>query len=328
DPGIDHMSAMKTIHQVESRGGRIKGFISYCGGLPAPEANTNPYGYKFSWSPRGVLLAGKNSAQFLWQGKETLIAAKELFEKYITLDVEGLGKFEAYPNRNSLPYIELYGVKSTETMLRGTLRNTGWCPTLKKLIDVGWLEDKPVPGLKSKRFCDLTAALAQGTAWSAPPPASSAKDARDRTAKAVGLAGGSDILTRIEWLGLFSESPLPLETGSPLDIIEKVMLEKLQYAEGERDMIILRHEFHAAYPDGKEEKIVATLIDFGVPGGDSAMARTVGLPAAMGVKMVLEGRLRDTGVVIPLAPHIYRPILAELEKCYAIHFTEKVIPVK
>ena len=52
DPGIDHMSAMRIIDHVRNSGGKITGFRSYCGGLPAPEANDNPYGYKFSWSPR------------------------------------------------------------------------------------------------------------------------------------------------------------------------------------------------------------------------------------------------------------------------------------
>ncbi len=66
DPGIDHMTAMRVITEAKHRGGRIVSFTSWCGGLPAPEANDNPFGYKFSWSPRGVLLAGK-TRHYTWK---------------------------------------------------------------------------------------------------------------------------------------------------------------------------------------------------------------------------------------------------------------------
>ncbi len=324
DPGIDHMSAMKTIHAVQRKGGEITSFISYCGGLPAPEANTNPFGYKFSWSPRGVLLAGKNPALYLWQGKQVEIPGGELFDKYTVQTVEGLGTFEAYPNRNSLGYIDLYGIKSTKTMLRGTLRNAGWCPTLKKMIDFGWLDEQSLAGLSGKRYSDLSFALAAGKAASSPLSSASSAEARKAAAGRLRIAESSDIIGRMEWLGLFSEDPLPLEAGSPLDVIEKRMLDKLQYRDRERDMIVLRHEFGASYPGGQEERIVSLLVDYGIPGKDSAMARTVGIPAAIGVKMVLEGKLRDRGVVIPVAPSVYEPVLAELASDFAIGFSEHV----
>ena len=102
DPGIDHMTAMRVIHRVQAGGGRITKFVSWCGGLPAPEANTNPFGYKFSWSPRGVLLAGKNPAHYLWDGQDVSIPGDELFDHYwsVPIEVEGnLIAFDGYPNR-------------------------------------------------------------------------------------------------------------------------------------------------------------------------------------------------------------------------------------
>lgn len=135
DPGIDHMTAMRVINKVQKEGGEITKFISYCGGLPAPEANDNPFGYKFSWSPRGVLLAGKNPAHYRWDGQEVDIKAGTLFDHYGTMPVEVEGKkitFESYPNRDSMPYAKTYGIESTRTMLRGTLRNIGWCSTLDR----------------------------------------------------------------------------------------------------------------------------------------------------------------------------------------------------
>jgi saccharopine dehydrogenase (NADP+, L-glutamate forming)/spermidine synthase len=142
DPGIDHMEAMRVIHEIHDRGGKVEGFISFCTGLPAAEANTNPFGYKFSWSPTGVLLAGKNSAQYLQDGKEVFIPAEKLFESYSLRTIEGLGVFEGYPNRNSLPYIGLYGVPEAKTMLRGTLRNVGWCETIRTMVRLNLLDQE------------------------------------------------------------------------------------------------------------------------------------------------------------------------------------------
>ena len=126
DPGMDHMEAMRIIHDVKYQGGKILAFTSFCGGLPAPEANTNPFGYKFSWSPRGVLLASKNAARYLKEGKEVFMPAEDLFSRTATVSIKELGVFEGYPNRNSLPYIKLYGIPETQTMFRGTLRYPGW----------------------------------------------------------------------------------------------------------------------------------------------------------------------------------------------------------
>jgi saccharopine dehydrogenase (NADP+, L-glutamate forming) len=144
DPGLDHMSAMKVIHDVESKGGKIASFDSWCGGLPAPEASDNPLGYKFSWSPKGVLLAGKNPARFLKDGQLVEIPGEELFDHNWRVQIHGLGEYECYPNRDSLPYMDTYGIHPTGWMFRGTLRNVGWCATLKRIAELGWLDDTPL----------------------------------------------------------------------------------------------------------------------------------------------------------------------------------------
>ena len=311
DPGIDHMEAMRIIHEIHDKGGKLLSFISFCGGLPALEANTNPFGYKFSWSPVGVLLAGKNSAQYLMDGKKVLIPSEKLFESYTLRTIEGLGVFEGYPNRNSLPYIDLYGVPETKTMLRGTLRNIGWCETIKKMVQLGVLdqEEKDWTGLSYAGFLKKIT----GT---------KAKNLQKAVCNYLGITPGLAIVRRLEWLGLFSDEPLPIQKGSALDIIGARMTAKLAYAEGERDMIILQHEFLASYPKAGKEKIISTLIDFGIPHGDSSMARTVGLPAAIGTKLILEGKIKERGVHIPVLPDIYVPILHEL-KSLNIAFKEK-----
>jgi saccharopine dehydrogenase (NADP+, L-glutamate forming)/spermidine synthase len=311
DPGIDHMEAMRVIHEIHDKGGKLNGFISFCGGLPALDNNNNPFGYKFSWSPTGVLLAGKNSAQYLEDGKEVFIPAEKLFESYSLRTIEGLGVFEGYPNRNSLPYIKLYGVPETKTMLRGTLRFLGWCETVRIMVRLNVL-DQDEKDWTGMTFADFLRQQ-MGTR---------AKDLKKTVSERMGIPLGLAILRRLEWLGLFSDEPLPLQKGSALDIISARMTALLSYLPGERDMIILQHEFFASYPKAGKEKIVSTLIDYGIPGGDSSMSRTVGLPPAIGTKLILNGKIREIGVHIPVLPEIYLPILAEL-KTLNIAFKEK-----
>ncbi|HBB66742.1 MAG: saccharopine dehydrogenase [Elusimicrobia bacterium GWA2_56_46] len=316
DPGIDHMSAMKIIDRVKKEGGRIASFKSYCGGLPAPEANTNPWGYKFSWSPRGVLTAGKNSARYLKDGARVEIPGPELFSDMRLLDVPGLGELEAYPNRDSMGYIGLYGLEGAATVFRATLRNKGWCAAMGKIVNSGLLDERE-KDLRGMTFRAFTASVVAG----AKPETVS----RDLAAR-LGVAADSDPVKWLEWLGLFTDEPLPLEKGSPLDVMTARMVQKMSYAEGERDMLVMHHEFIAEYPSGRgpvSRKLTSTLLDFGIPHGDSSMARTVSLPAAIAARLILEGKISGAGVRIPVTPDIYEPVLKELEEMEnGIHFKE------
>lgn len=302
DPGIDHMSAQKIIDHVHENNGKIISFTSFTGGLPAPEANDNPFGYKLSWSPRGVLLAGRNDAQFLRDGKEVTIPGPELFDNYKIMEVPEMGKFEGYPNRDSLSFVDIYEIPETKTMLRGTFRNLGWCGTLKKIADLGILDINET-NLEGMTFADMMRKLVS----------SSESDIKEAVAKYVGLSSDDSIVSRLEWVGLFSEVPIPTGITNYLDALCYLFEEKLQYAKGERDMIVMHHEFIAEYPDRKE-KITSTLIDYGIPNSDSSMSRTVALPVAIASRMILEGELTITGVHRPTMPEMYKPILKELEK--------------
>jgi saccharopine dehydrogenase (NADP+, L-glutamate forming) len=313
DPGIDHMSAMKVIHRVKQNGGRIASFVSWCGGLPAPEASDNPFGYKFSWSPKGVLLAGRNPARFQKDGKVVEIPGDELFDHYWPVYIPGLGEFEGYPNRDSLPYREVYDIQPTEWMFRGTLRNVGWCATLKEISELGLLEEVPL----ERQPSTLREFLAQ--LLGVDPGA----DLRQHLADRWDMPRDAKPLSDLEWLGLFSDEAVPAGAETPIDILAARMTSEMGYKPGERDMLIMQHEFVAEYAD-RREAITSTMIDYGIPYGDTSMSRTVGLPPAVAARMILQGEIAGlAGVQVPVIPAIYEPVLAELERL-GIGLEEKV----
>ena len=305
DPGIDHMSAMRVIDAVRARGGKVTSFRSYCGGLPAPEANDNPFGYKFSWAPRGVLLASRNGASYLLEGRRIEVAPERLFRDMHILQVEGVGDFEAYPNRDSLAYIGIYGLEGIDTMYRGTLRNMGWCDTLYSFRRLGLLDLEEVAA--GGTYADFMRGLLETA-----DDAATADELRAGAARKMGVPPDALPAWNLHWLGMFSDREIGSEKISPLDALGNLMFEKLAFADGERDMLVLHHDFRASYPDGSRERVLSQMVDFGIPGGDSSMSRTVSLPAAIAVRRILEGGITAKGVLRPVAREVYEPILDEL----------------
>jgi saccharopine dehydrogenase (NADP+, L-glutamate forming)/spermidine synthase len=306
DPGIDHMEAQRVIDNVHAKGGEVEEFISYCGGLPAPEANTNPWGYKFSWSPKGVVLASKNNAKFRRGGEDIEVPGRELFANYELIDIKGLGTFEGYPNRNSVPYADIYRIPNAKTVLRGTLRNRGWCDTWKGLHDIGVLEEK-FPDAED--YYTMMDQLVSGKG-----------NLKDKLRTAINTRDDELVIKNWEWLGLLDDTEL-LDGTSRMNALSALLQEKLFYDKYERDMIILQHTFNITL-GGERKTLRSTMIDYGVPGGDSAMSRTVGIPAAIGVELALSGKLNHlSGVHIPTLPEIYKPALLKLKK-QGIYFEE------
>jgi len=315
DPGTDHMSAMRIIHAAKKQGGVVKSFTSYCGGLPAPANNNNPFGYKLAWAPRGVLLASKNNAHFLRDGKDVNIPGADLFDNYIVEEVDGL-KVEGYPNRDSTKYIEIYGVEGIETIIRGTYRYPGWCSTIKKIGDLGYLSTETVQ-YDGKTFADVASGILG-------IPATTGDALRQALAAKIGVAPNDRIVEAIVWLGLLDETrKVPTSINTPLDLLCFLAKEKWVYAPGEVDMLLMKHTFEIEYPDRKET-VTSTMLNIGEPNGETSMMRTVSLPCAIAVRLVLSGELKATGILVPTDPQVYNPILNELETL-GITFVDKVV---
>ncbi len=312
DPGIDHMSAMRVIDRIRKGGGTLVSFTSNTGGLPAPDANDNPFGYKFSWAPRGVILAGKNPARYLANGEIVDVPGPELFAHHWACPIVGFAELEVYPNRDSLPYIEAYEIPTVRSMFRGTLRYPGWCDTLKAIVDLGLLDESERDDLVGLTFARLTARLI----------GSDGADLKADLASHLGVALDAKAISDLEWLGLLGADPLPEGADTYLDVVAQRMLSKMGYAPGERDMLVMQHEFVVEHP-GRTEKITSTMVDYGIPYGDSSMSRLVGLPAAIAARMILQGGIDLTGVRTPVVPEIYEPVLAELA-ALGVSFRETV----
>jgi saccharopine dehydrogenase-like NADP-dependent oxidoreductase len=310
DPGIDHMSAMKVIHQEERAGGTLVGFSSWCGGLPAPEANDNPFGYKFSWSPKGVLIAARNPAKYLKDGQLVEVPSERLFSDPATVELPDLPTFEGYPNRDSVSYMDTYGFGSdVKDMFRGTLRNQGHCVLYTQLIKLGLLEDGPKHDFTGQTYLGLM-------------EKTFGKPVRETIPARLGVPAQDSPLEAMEYIGLFKDQPIEIPGGSVMDLLADRMAKDLAYAPGERDMLLMRHDITFTYDEGKRrECITAIMVDYGIPDGDSSMARTVSLPAAIGARMLLEGKIDQRGVQVPVVPGIYEPVLAELEQM-GISFSE------
>jgi len=314
DPGIDHMSAMQVIHRIETSGGTLVSFTSNTGGLPAPDANDNPFGYKFSWAPRGVILAGKNPARYLKDGEVVNVPGPELFAHHSSCQIAGFGDLEVYPNRDSLPYIEAYSISTVRSMFRGTLRYPGWCDTVKAIVDLGLLDETKRDDLAGLTFGGLTARRI----------GSDGADLKRDLAGHLGIAIDAKPIADLEWLGLLGNERIPPEDATYLDVVASRMLSKMRYAPGERDMLVMQHEFVVEYPD-RTDRIVSTMIDYGVPNGDSSMSRLVGLPAAIAARRILQSEIDVVGVHTPVIREIYEPILTELG-AIGVSFRETVEP--
>ena len=311
DPGIDHMSAMKVIDDIKDRGGVIKSFKSYCGGLVAPEYDTNPWNYKFTWNPRNVVLAGQGTAQYIDSGKYKYIPYGQLFKRTDTVNVLNYGQFEAYANRDSLSYREVYKLNDIPTLFRGTLRKPGYSEAWDLFVQMGMTDDSYEMDVSGMNYSDFF---------------NSFIDVRNRDIKSYlksHFRVSDDVISKVEWLGFFNQINLGIDKGTPAQILQKILESKWLLQKEDKDMIVMQHQFIYEI-DGKERELHSSFVLLGEDQTYTGMAKTVGLPVGIATKLILNGEIKSTGVKVPVSKEIYKPVLEELEQ-YGIRFIEEEI---
>ncbi|MFA6259858.1 MAG: saccharopine dehydrogenase C-terminal domain-containing protein [Bacteroidia bacterium] len=304
DPGIDHMSAMKMIHDIQQQGGEIQSFKSYCGGLIAPAYDTNPWHYKFTWNPRNVVLAGKSTARYKENGGLKFIPHTRIFTQTENVKVHSGESFDAYANRDSLEYIHPYGIESVHTVLRGTLRGKGFCAAWNALVQLGLNDDSfSIEFPEGMNFRSWLDAFVQDM-----PD----KSLEERVAWQLQTDQQGEIMQKLTWLGLFDPKPLGIHEGSPAAVLEHLLLDKWPLQTGDLDRIIMHHEIGYSL-NGVTKVLKSSLEVIGEDEMYTAMSKTVGLPLGIAAKLLLTGKIKSSGVHIPVIPEFYQPILEELE---------------
>ncbi|MBW1635618.1 MAG: saccharopine dehydrogenase NADP-binding domain-containing protein [Deltaproteobacteria bacterium] len=314
DPGIDHMSAMRVIDRIKEKGGRIIEFESNTGGLVAPKYDNNPWNYKFTWNPRNVVLAGQGNSQFLHNGMYKYIPYNKLFERYERINVLDLGEFEAYPNRDSLGYMSIYGLEDVKTIFRGTIRRPGFSKAWNAFVQLGMTSDDYI--FNNSQHATYRQFINSYLPYNVEKPV------EQKVAEYLNVDEDSAMMYKLRWLGIFSDEVIGLEKATPAEILQQLLESKLSLDAGDIDMIVMQHQFVYELND-EIRKIYSSMIVYGEDSVHTAMSITVGLPMAIAAKMLLTGEIAGlTGVHIPTVKEIYEPIMKELED-YKIRFTEE-----
>jgi saccharopine dehydrogenase-like NADP-dependent oxidoreductase len=298
DPGIDHMSALQLIRHIQQQEGVIDSFYSHTGGLVAPASDDNPWHYKISWNPRNVVLAGSAGASYLEEGKVVNRNYTEIFDHPREIMVPRVGNLAWYPNRDSLSYIPLYGLQTARTFIRTTLRYPAFCRAWHNIVRAGLTDaTTPLDSGRNRTGAVATAGALTYANWSAP------------------LLPFVDTISRpaYDFLGLFDDIPVPATARVSADALQHLLETKLAMRPADRDMIVMVHEI-GYQRQGKAYQARSILRIEGDDSLNTAMAHTVGLPLGIAAVLVLDKKIRLTGLHIPIVPAIYDPVMAELEQ--------------
>jgi saccharopine dehydrogenase-like NADP-dependent oxidoreductase len=312
DPGLDNMGLKQMIDEVHSEHGKITEIVSYGAGIPSFEYNRNPWGYKFSWDPNGLMRSAVSPATYQVAGKVIEVPAK--FEHHRLVDVHGIGAFETYPSSDSTRYLKEFGLDENISIYKGLLRYIGYCNTMTNLLKIRLIENDTEKNFENTSYSKFIADLIGS---------STIENIKVKFAKALDMDVKDDFVKKLDWLGLFDDVPISLERGTNSNLLVDLMLKKMAYEGHETDMIIVHNEMIAEFPDRKERRI-SSMLNVGIAGGDSAMASAVSLPPAIAAKLILEGNIDQKGVCMPTTRAMYEPILAEMET-FGFAFKKEVI---
>lgn len=307
DPGIDHMIAMKVVDEIKQNGGQLKSYKSYVGGLMSPKNDSNPWKYKFTWSPRNVVLAGQGgTSKFLENKIAKYVPYCSLFNRRETVKLYDDSEYDVYANRDSIQYIEKYNWHGIETLVRGTMRRIGFSESWHHLVLMGLTDDShEMTKLKGKTYNDF---------YSHFYPNYPSKTAQKSLADFLQIDANSDSMERLESIGFFdNESVLELEVGTPAQVLQSILEDKWKLNEGDIDQSVMTHIFEYTENE-KLKKIESTLILDGDSTSMTSMSKLVGLPLAIASTLIVENEISERGVFIPTTPSIYNPLLKKLEE--------------
>jgi saccharopine dehydrogenase-like NADP-dependent oxidoreductase len=318
DPGIDHMSAMQIIDNIREEGGKMLLFESFCGGLVAPESDTNLWNYKFTWNPRNVVLAGQGGAsKFIQEGTYKYIPYHKLFRRTEILNIDGYGKFEAYSNRDSLKYRTVYGLNNVLTLYRGTIRRVGFSKAWNIFVQLGMTDDNYIiENSDEMSYREFTNSFL----------AYNPNDSVELKLRHYLKIDQDDIIwEKLLELDIFNPTKkVGLKNATPAQILEKILKDSWTLDKNDKDMIVMQHLFGYEL-NGKKQQIESSMVCIGDNQTYTAMAKTVGLPVAIATLKILNGEISAKGVKIPVTKEIYKPILKELEE-NGIIFKNKTVP--
>lgn len=305
DPGIDHMTAMASLDTIRlNNGGTIESFISYTGGLIAPESDNNPWHYKFTWNPKNVVLAGKETAKFIRNGRYKYIPYHRLFTRLEPVHISGYGEFEGYANRDSLIYRKLYGLQNVQTMIRGTLRRPGFCEAWNILVQLGLTDDSYIlEGLDQMTFRDYI-----NTFLYYHP----SKSVEEKLCEYLMIEPEGEIMRKLHWLGIFEKISIGLEQASPAGVLQHLLEQKWKLSPHDKDMIVMQHRV-GYLSNGEHHNLKTSLVVVGESPQLTAMSKTVGWPLAIAARLILTGAIKDQGVRVPVTAEYYKPIIRELK---------------
>jgi len=317
DPGIDHMDTMRLITQINNKGGKIFSLKSYGGGLITPESDTNPWGYKITWSPMNVVTAEMASARYVKEGKLKIVPYNRLFSDTEIVEVPGVGKYEAYPNRDSIKYRKIYHLHKIPNVYRGSLRKIGFCDAWNALVKIGLTDNRYIVPeshrLTYEQWLSIYLTKRNGTTT------------KKAMLNLLDISPNSEVMKKLEWLGLLGDKKIRIKNATPAEILLDLLVQKWEFKKSDRDMVILQTEIEYEIKN-KKERIISSLVVKGEDHDHTAMAKTVGLPLGIGVNLILNDKIKERGVIIPIHRDIFSPTLKELAE-YGIEPTEIVTKI-
>lgn len=323
DPGLDHMSAMRLLDGLRSQGVKVEEFESYGAGIADPETVDNPLGYAVTWNPRNVVMAGEAGARYVGGGAVRMVPYPEVFARTWPVEVPGVGRLEAYPNRDSVGYVPRYGLDGAERVVRATMRAPGFCETWACVARLGLANEQiEIPKLPDLCWRELTESCLSEQVQG---------ELETRVAERLGVHRGSTAMRNLAWLGLFSEDRIgalcarTAAARTPAEALVGLLSDRLALPPEGRDLVVLHHRVRGRDADGRAVRAQSTLAVRGEPGGLTAMARTVGLPLALAALDILDGAFPATGCPLPTDPAIYERLLPRVEDA-GLRFEEAVEP--